>query len=454
MNEPESIISQVSPEQQIGGPQLINDYKEQEYYSDNTLIHLNIQGRHYYITRDQLMSLPESLLLCLFPSGVFMDREGQVITNLTPEDEVYIANFPPDCFESIMRTYSIAEKDLQSFPVNELFDRRPPQQAGNSKTFYGFNTTQNQQPSESDILHEKPAIIVLREDLDYYCVPTLSLSIEGTSPEEKDILLEQLMTLVKNAAGSHLCQQTSVFQGLYSSNRMKSRLSGKPQDANASQQLGPAEQHLMDMLCSSGFKNDSNWGNRTQEPGKTVISSLSLCRLMNETVQEFRDKVEEAKRRYEQEQLHRRSTEAEPPSPELVSASDQNATVSVPNVSGSSSDSKRKSRLSTFAENVRSRSASRTRSNSRQKHPREPTLYELVEKPEINTKLLLFWKKPARKCWWGMESINVNVQLNGHIDPVSSKLVLSKHDPLTVISVPVNLHIRRVWALELSIVGM
>ena len=87
-----------------------NDSNDKE--NGDSLIHLNIQENHYFITRDQLMSLPESLLLCLFPSGVFLDRSGQVISNLSPDDEVYIVNFPPDCFEYIMEVYTKAQDCL------------------------------------------------------------------------------------------------------------------------------------------------------------------------------------------------------------------------------------------------------------------------------------------------------------------------------------------------------
>lgn len=47
-------------------------------------------------------------------------------------------------------------------------------------------------------------------------------------------------------------------------------------------------------------------------------------------------------------------------------------------------------------------------------------------------KLLLFWRKPARRCWWeGME-------LEG-IDKVEGKL---------------KVWIRRVWTLEMSVIGL
>lgn len=74
----DDIITQVSPDNAESAPILQEQQQQQnsqyegneEDYGDS-LIHLNIQENHYFITRDQLMSLPESLLLCLFPSGVF-----------------------------------------------------------------------------------------------------------------------------------------------------------------------------------------------------------------------------------------------------------------------------------------------------------------------------------------------------------------------------------------------
>lgn len=47
-------------------------------------------------------------------------------------------------------------------------------------------------------------------------------------------------------------------------------------------------------------------------------------------------------------------------------------------------------------------------------------------------KLLLFWRKPARRCWWeGLELDN--------IDGVDGKL---------------KVWIRRVWTLEMSVIGL
>ena len=123
--QPQDIITQVSPHQQdsfnttttthttgtddqsdVGGG---GDY--------NSIIHLNIRGKEFTITRDDLMSLPESILLCLFPNGVFLDVNGNVINNLTEDDIVYV-NFDPQTFQYIINTFYQAQQDLIQMSTN------------------------------------------------------------------------------------------------------------------------------------------------------------------------------------------------------------------------------------------------------------------------------------------------------------------------------------------------
>lgn len=465
-----------------------SEFGDEDY--GTSLIHLNIRETHYYITRDQLMSLPESLLLCLFPSGVFLDRNGQVITNLTAEDEVYIPNFFPDCFEYIMEAYNKAYHDYVYYPVNRIFDRSPP-----GKGIFSFGSNSHES-AEQEILHEKPTIIVLREDLDYYCVPQSEFIFDNEGTREE--LLYHIMAQVKSAAGSYLTSKASIFQGLYSSNRLKKNKHAKSSsnhrnshvttthaDSDTSynaagdhyalheRELGPAEQHLKDMLCSSGFQNHSVWGNRFQEPGKTVISSLSLCRIANETTETFRKQYAEAKTCWEEEQRqqqqfgqneqHLRFSRDQSLSPtQSPILTESNQTLGKDRPSSRTGRDKRKSRLSALADNVRSRSASRPRSQSRQREV--PKLYELMPKPDINVKLLLFWRKPARKCWWGEEDLDLDVEIYGSWDTETNhshskpkiriKTPKTPEDGLSKIRIPVRLHIRRVWTLELSVVGV
>lgn len=158
------------------------------------------------------------------------------------------------------------------------------------------------------LVHGKAAIIVLKEDLDFYIIPS-----KGTPPAE-------IVTL-RQEAGKHLVSNNSIFDGL----------------RKQTTQGGSAEQHLIDMLCASGFHTDDGWARRTLEPRRACISSLVLAHLRP------------------------------------VDGANAVAT---------------------------------------------------------SQKLLLFWRKPARKCWWDALALPVEGQAR-----------------------PVKIWARRVWTLELSIIG-
>ena len=141
----ENIITQVSQDQPVAH----TTYEDSDY---NSKIQLNVRGSRFTITRDDLMSLPESILLGLFPNGVFLDEEGHVISNLTEEDIVYV-NFDPLCFEYIIDVFGTAQRELEAESPHLL-----PQPT--SHAYAGSE-------SVAQVLLRKPAIIVLREDLDY-----------------------------------------------------------------------------------------------------------------------------------------------------------------------------------------------------------------------------------------------------------------------------------------------
>ncbi|CAH2353779.1 growth regulation protein [[Candida] railenensis] len=358
------IITQVTQE----SPSYNRSYERQNQVDYDSKIHLNVRNNNFTITREELMSLPESILLCLFPNGVFLDASGQAITNLTEDDTVFV-NFEPSCFEYIIDNFGRARKDLLEMP------QLSPQQS------YGSST---QQETAASVLQHKPAIIVLREDLDYYIIPPM----EGFDADN--------FRHCKINVASYLLENKQIFSGLGYNTKL---------DPKIPQHLGPAEQHLLDMLCSSGFEVDGEWGSRSLEPGKCVVSSLSLVRLQSA-----------AQRK--QKELE---NETPPMSPQLAPVQS--------NASVSSTNRKSRSRIATLASSA-SRAASRSLSKSRSQNP-----------DSSHTKLLLFWRKPARKCWWSNETIEIDV----------SGMVV-KGEALHNITVKV--HIRRVWTLELSVIGV
>ncbi|CDR40222.1 CYFA0S04e06238g1_1 [Cyberlindnera fabianii] len=330
-------------------------YSEPQLASDadmNSIINLNIRGTMFQITRDELMNLPESILLCLFPNGVFVDIHGNTITTLTEEDIVYV-NFDPTCFEYIIESFNNAAKKLPVGTQTQVYDAY--------------------QTPNVEVLSEKPSIIVLREDIDYYIVPPH----KGISP--------QGIRAIKQAAGSYLVSRMKVFEGL-------GYAPGK--------KLGPAEEHLLDMLCSSGFDIETLWGHRSQEPGKTVLTSLALVDLKHPN----------------------------PPEPESPESPALNPVTSEQSLTPKQSRRSRIAELANNAARSASRSVSRNRSRTR-------------KSAGTSSKLLLFWRKPARKCWWSNDVVELKVP--GILGPNGMEETLTIH-----------VHIRRVWTLELSVMGV
>ncbi|EDK47401.1 conserved hypothetical protein [Lodderomyces elongisporus NRRL YB-4239] len=417
----QDIITQVTPESTYASPSITNSTNstgnttlapggastntdDADY---NSLIHLNVRGKEFTITRDELMSLPESILLCLFPNGVFLDMNGQIITNLTENDVVYV-NFDPQCFQYIIDVFSKAQQELESQPgtlVNNL-----------SLSYPGTTRTQ-----QENILETKPAIIVLREDLDFYVIPPVA----GLNMEE--------MKVLKRGVSAELLKNKLIFSGLgYRFADQDLDTLGEDglrlQDANVKQDnakgdgLGPAEQHLFDMLCSSGFEVKDKWGSRSLELGKCVISSLSLVRLKTAK-----------QRREEALSLTPTPTGTPPDSPSLTPVASQAS-------NGNGSRSRSRSRIAQLA-NSASRAASRSLSKGRSKV--DPN----------QTKLLLFWRKPARKCWWSHGWIEIIVD-DPSLKRVDKLLNMKEGHADSNGKIKVKVHVRRVWTLELSVIGV
>lgn len=93
----------------------------------------------------------------------------------------------------------------------------------------------------------KQAIVVLREELEFFLVVT----------ENNQTVLSSL----KQKSGEFLVTQDLVFEALLK---------------NIDKQKNIAEHHLVDMLCNAGFSKTDHWNHRSTEPNKTCVSSLSL----------------------------------------------------------------------------------------------------------------------------------------------------------------------------------
>ncbi|KAL1306982.1 hypothetical protein AAFC00_005614 [Neodothiora populina] len=344
-----SIITQVPR----GGPAPINTLAA---VSDEN-ISLDLRGLRFTLSRDELLTLPEFVLLSLFPNGLLPDghmnayHDGDVypvdvshhpIAQVTPassssrpmssfvpaptssgplynllsnpsvylSDMSYRSQYDPHSLQYMLDFFRIVAQTIPTEAANA--DEREEQPL--------FTNLPDAYPVEPmagnarDMLQDRAGIIVLREDLDFYAIPP-----------RKDIGPTEMIE-VKRAAGRALLKQDGIFSGL-----------------RKSEEPGTTEQHLIEMLTAGGFNHTDRWGHRAGEPDKAVICSIALARL--------------------------RTTDSHDPNSAAVG---------------------------------------------------------------MAQKLLLFWRKPARRCWWeGLDLENV--------EGVEGTL---------------KVWIRRVWTLEMSVIGL
>lgn len=219
-----SILTQV----QQGGPPIntLGDVGADEN------ITMDLRGTRFTLSRDELLTLPEFVLLSLFPNGLLPD--GHV--NSFQDGDAFQVDYDPASLQYMLEFFrNVAQTipDGSATSENEAVPVEPT--PGNSAR---------------DMLQDRAGIIVLREDLDFYVIPPRA-DIE-----------QHEMVEVKRAAGKALLQQDGIFSGL--------RRSDEP---------GTTEQHLIEMLTAGGFNHDDGWGHRAGEPNKAVICSLALARL-------------------------------------------------------------------------------------------------------------------------------------------------------------------------------
>lgn len=293
-----------------------------------TRLLLDLRGRRFEVDRETIMNLPESVLLCLFPNGLVLSRQSMALDGVDNEDDedVYGVDFDPDCFQYVLSFFKNASESFYGTATTP--GHLSAQQHLLDVALNDFSPTTSQNP-----LLSKQAIIVLREELEYFSIPSKE-SEPGKDQSEPSI--DPLID-IKRRSGDYLMDKRNIFTAL---------------QRNVNKENNLAEQHLIDMLCMSGFNRDDEWGFRALEPSRCCISSIALVLLKTGI-------------------LH---------------------------------------------------------------HPGGEKPVE-VDYNQMTTaqKLLLFWRKPARKCWWD----GIDVEL-----------------PATPNQTPriIKLWARRVWTLELSLV--
>lgn len=133
--------------------------------------------------------------------------------------------FDPDCFSYVLTFFKNASEAFYGTPNSPgLYAAQQHLAEGGSPTS-DFGPTPSQTP-----LLSKQAIIVLREELEYFAIPPKdSKAATNTNGIANDALLD-----LKRECGNYLLHKRNIFTAL---------------QRNVNKENNIAEQHLIDMLC-------------------------------------------------------------------------------------------------------------------------------------------------------------------------------------------------------------
>jgi ATP-binding cassette subfamily F protein 3 len=205
------------------------------------------RGSRFTLSRDELLTLPEFVLLSLFPNGLLPDghmnqyHDGDVypvdvgapdfssppnvrfnsvqairyhLSNpaLYVSDNLYASQYDPNSLQYMLEFFRTVAQTIPASPPSPSAVPEHPTEAHAIEPMHG---------SARDMLQDRAGIIVLREDLDFYVIPP-----------HRDISHPDMIE-VKRAAGEALLKQDGIFSGL-----------------RKSEEPGTTEQHLIEMLTA------------------------------------------------------------------------------------------------------------------------------------------------------------------------------------------------------------
>ncbi|UZJ53133.1 hypothetical protein CBS101457_002453 [Exobasidium rhododendri] len=366
-----------------------------------TRLTLDLRGSRFTIEQEMLMSLPESVLLCLFPNGLVLSRqpgpgygggaEGGEDANGEMEDddeeeEVYMVDFDPACLSYVLSFFKSAQEGFYGLPGQP--SRRALLAQSNGAQHFNEGDYDGYGGGSGMPLMSKQAIIVLREELEYFSIPTKGTEAAKVATQDtllngkgsvelpaNDVTTPALLKL-KQESGAALLKRKQIFTAL---------------QRNVNKENNMAEQHLIDMLCMSGFDREDVWGFRALEPSRCCITSIALVLLKTGISVQTKEGAGEGEGEIE------------------------------------------------------------------------------IDQQQLNTaqKLLLFWRKPARKCWW--DGVDVILPLEEGETMTAADVASANTDAMTTAGggmTPTELDLlktgkgrrtrvwaRRVWTLELSLVS-
>ncbi|KAF5346148.1 hypothetical protein D9758_009945 [Tetrapyrgos nigripes] len=249
-----------------------------------TRLLLDLRGRRFEVDRETIMNLPESVLLCLFPNGLVLSRQSMVLDGNGEEEEedVYAVDFDPDCFQFVLNFFRTASENFYGTDTTPgLYAAQQHFQESLSASSDGSFGIPNPATSQNPLI-SKQAIIVLREELDYFAIPgkedldpssadaagagVNGVGTNGTDDIKTDAngIASEGLIKIKRRCGEYLMEKRNIFTAL---------------QRNVNKENNIAEQHLIDMLCMSGFHREDEWGFRALEPSRCCISSIALVLL-------------------------------------------------------------------------------------------------------------------------------------------------------------------------------
>ncbi|PKI83500.1 hypothetical protein MVES_002396 [Malassezia vespertilionis] len=322
-----------------------------------TRLILDLRGVCFIIERETLMSLPESVLLCLFPNGLVLSDNGmdEMGGDSAQDEHVYHVDFDAQCLQYVLSFFRRAQDYFYGTEVTQGVYRGGDtgnsyldyvEQMNNSLMGYGA-------PFHLPFFH-KQAVIVLREELEYFTIAPKSMGRSAAQPtvgNEPPSASPQFNHL-KDLCGEVLLRRRQIFTAL---------------QRNISKENNVAEQHLIDMLCMSGFETDDLWGYRAREPARCGITSTALVLLKTGVTHPG----ELPEGRDGNQPVPNKPIGVEREGVSMEKGIDMSNTVFSEEQLGEWVDDGQGGMLR-------------------------------VNQHQLNTtqKLLLFWRKPARKCWW------------------------------------------------------
>lgn len=193
-----SIITQVS-QGSIGPP--LNTL---DSVSGDENVNLDLRGTHFTLSRDELLTLPEFVLLSLFPNGLLPGNDSHLGPFGHDPSDWYPVDYDPASLHYMLEFFRQVAQTIPTEPQSD-----------------SSSSAEQFQPNPADPLQDRAGIIVLREDLDFYVIPP------------KAEIQQAGMLELKRNVGRSLTRQDGIFSGL-----------------RRSEEMGTTEQHLIEMLTA------------------------------------------------------------------------------------------------------------------------------------------------------------------------------------------------------------